>query len=669
MLINGDFSGTTLRTRLRRLLPWVSTAALGAFFVFALPALAQDPGLEALRSVGFSATDPRILIARIIRVALSLLGLVAIIIILYGGFLWMTARGDSKQIETAKKVLQNGLIGLVIIFTSYTIVSFIFAQFLGLRGLNPFAPLDTRPRPPCENCIDLGGGIIEDHYPERNATGVPRDIAVSITFKEAVRVVAAGEDNEETSFIANAVPKGQPFQGNPCPVRWCGELNADVFALQGQRTPDGDLEDVTDLQVYTADAKSFTLIPTAPLGSENGSTRHVATVTTELRKANGDAALVLGDYEWQFTVSNVLDLVPPSIERITPAEGTTAPTNSVIQIDFTEPVNPVAASGVYDPANGETFQNIVVLSATTGEPVRGSFTIGNGYRRVQFTTFEKCKTCSTDKTLSCQTNAQCAAGSTCGEQRNSCNQEMFCLPSGDLLRVVVRAATICATGKACPSGANGSIFDGIVDMSRNSLDGERALDKALPAGDGKAEGPDGTKDPLVDAPPFGDTYWWDFGTSNRVILGGLEIVGVSPLPEAAGVRSTDPFIATFNRQLSLAKPYQDPVDANKVYDPALIYESPDEQTWAPYPYGFTIRQQSVDGPCGNESCLQEDLRLVHQGLEDPNAAGAQAEKSYEPRIGSTIRDVYQQCFSPAKGPAATPGTVNLPVNEEVPVTP
>lgn len=70
--------------------------------------------------------DIRIIVARIIRIVLELLGIIALAIIIYAGFKWMTAAGDEQKVEDAKKQLVNGLIGLVIILVAYSIATFVF---------------------------------------------------------------------------------------------------------------------------------------------------------------------------------------------------------------------------------------------------------------------------------------------------------------------------------------------------------------------------------------------------------------------------------------------------------------------------------------------------------------------------------------------------------------
>jgi hypothetical protein len=79
---------------------------------------------------GLGTQDIRVTIARIIRAALGLLGIVTVVIIIYGGFLWMTAGGNDEQVGKAKKCIYYGIIGLVIIFAAYALTQFIFNQII-----------------------------------------------------------------------------------------------------------------------------------------------------------------------------------------------------------------------------------------------------------------------------------------------------------------------------------------------------------------------------------------------------------------------------------------------------------------------------------------------------------------------------------------------------------
>ncbi|MDD5527933.1 MAG: pilin [Patescibacteria group bacterium] len=81
-------------------------------------------------SAGLNNTDPRTIAANIIKIALGFLGVLAVVIILIGGFKWMTAAGNEEQIEEAKKVLMAGIIGLVIILASWGIANFVLSSLI-----------------------------------------------------------------------------------------------------------------------------------------------------------------------------------------------------------------------------------------------------------------------------------------------------------------------------------------------------------------------------------------------------------------------------------------------------------------------------------------------------------------------------------------------------------
>lgn len=98
----------------------------GPKFVWAQPSL----GLEYGQYTGLSAKDPRAIIASIINVLLSLLGVIALVIILIGGFLWMTSGGNEDQIKKAKKMLTAGVIGLAIILSAYSLARFVLTQLI-----------------------------------------------------------------------------------------------------------------------------------------------------------------------------------------------------------------------------------------------------------------------------------------------------------------------------------------------------------------------------------------------------------------------------------------------------------------------------------------------------------------------------------------------------------
>ncbi|MCX6793326.1 MAG: pilin [Candidatus Falkowbacteria bacterium] len=74
---------------------------------------------------GLGQRDPRDIVARVIRIILGFLGIVAVIIILLGGFKWMTAAGNEDKVAEARKLIISGVIGLVIIMAAFGIAQFV----------------------------------------------------------------------------------------------------------------------------------------------------------------------------------------------------------------------------------------------------------------------------------------------------------------------------------------------------------------------------------------------------------------------------------------------------------------------------------------------------------------------------------------------------------------
>lgn len=110
--------------------------SLGLISLLIVPALASaagtiDPGFGYIaNNIGMGTQDIRVTIANIIRVAMGLLGIVAVLIILMGGFKYMTAMGEEDKVKTAKKLITSGIIGLVIVLTAYAIATFVINSII-----------------------------------------------------------------------------------------------------------------------------------------------------------------------------------------------------------------------------------------------------------------------------------------------------------------------------------------------------------------------------------------------------------------------------------------------------------------------------------------------------------------------------------------------------------
>ncbi len=480
----------------------VKTALTVASFVLAV--FASLAVVHAVRAQGISANevlpdqvgqvigtgtqDIRITIARIVRVALGLLGTVALLIILYAGFIWMTAAGDAEKVDRAKRILTSAAIGLAIILSAFAITSFIISRLLGEgggaggAGGGSSAPSDIACIGLSATCPAgaLGNGIIESHYPGRNATGVPRNTRVVVTFKKKIdpASIIVGGANATVAILKSSQVVGT---SNQFPQKFAQSLTAadiDVAA-----TPDG----LTFVFVQKN-------CPTNCFGSPSENVFY----TVALRggssgiKLSGGADAFTGTfnsgYLWEFQVSTLLDTTPPTVSYLIPTDGETGvPRNSLIQVDFDEPVDPVSvASGLS-------------ITQTGGTVVQGVQQIGNQYQTVEFRTNQACGT-------------------------NSCGETVYCLPGNQTIGVRVKTDALTSTpplGIYPPSG--------VTDMAGNALDGN---------GNGTAEG--GPTDDHVSS----------FQTNNTIDLVPPKVVSQSPATLQGSIARDLKLAVTFSKLMS-----------------------------------------------------------------------------------------------------------------------
>jgi len=88
----------------------------------------QFGGSEGLDAPSGTLTS---MVGKIIKGILSLLGIVAVLLILYAGYLWMTAGGNEEDVKKAKAWIVNAIIGIIIIVLAYAITSFVIDKISG----------------------------------------------------------------------------------------------------------------------------------------------------------------------------------------------------------------------------------------------------------------------------------------------------------------------------------------------------------------------------------------------------------------------------------------------------------------------------------------------------------------------------------------------------------
>ncbi|MFA5359759.1 MAG: Ig-like domain-containing protein [Patescibacteria group bacterium] len=545
---------------------------------FVLAADAPNVGLSYAEGTGLSnSQDIRVIIAKIIRIVIGFLGIIAVGLIIYAGWLWMTSGGNEEKVEQAKKTLTNAVIGLIIIIASFAIASFILNKLIAATG----GDMANAPGGGTGGGVAaLGSGIIESHYPERNQKDIPRNTKIAITFKEAI---------DPTTIITD------------------GKINKDNIKIY--KTEDGVDGAVTFdvIAMKTDDNKTFVFKPTEYLGSPTEKIWYSVALGKNIKKATGDLAFgaIVGAiaYDWMFEVGTFIDTTPPKVESVIPQPSSTEPRNVVVQINFSEAVDPIAASGKVeiDQENCDnqecttgkklkigTFDNIQLSfdNSAVEHYIAGNFYISNQYKTVEFLTFDACGT-------------------------NSCGQTIYCLPGDKQIKAFINAATFD------PNTASAIFpYDGVVDMADNSFDGNA---------NGTAQGSQAQSS----LPPFnansqthegeGDDYFWLFNTNNTIDITPPKIEDVSPDIGISQVNLLAIPEATFSKYIM----------AKTLNSTSINFKS----SGASYNYWIT--------KINNDTDKKTTAYINHdQFNEDTN---------YAVQLTSGIQDQYQNCYTPCSG--------------------
>lgn len=567
---------------------------------------------------GVRSTDLYSLIGRIINIALGLVGVVLLGYLLFAGYLWMTSGGEMEKAERAQTMIRNAVIGLLIIVASFAIVNFILSQLAQVAGFG-----GSRDDGPAISPITfpsaagaLGGGIIEYHLPARDATGVPRNTSIIITFKEPIQLA---------SLIQGYDDGGTPEDLTD--DRPTTDLNTGTMRVIRRAVGGGSDQTLNGNQVqirFTEDRKTFVIRPNEWLGSPTVNTPY------RIELSPGRSGLLLEDgnpafgssspsgYAWEFEVSTLVDLTPPRITSVVPLRGVHAP-NTVIQVNFNEAIDPTSVAGVY--RSGRGFSNLEVSSALLGATgastrVEGEFRISNRYTTVEFTTFDMCG-------------------------RNACGREIYCLPRSSSVDVLVKAAHLSESppqARIVSAGA-GTIFDGVVDVASNSLDGNA---------DGTAQGPDA------------DNARWAFSTGAEPDLTAPRIqetspvIGPDPYPAGSSRIPVDQIPnATFGgggASPSASILQASTVNTDNVY--ITRQNEPPETTGDTF---WWVAYQSLLGSRGEPATGADAVRgrvsIGHRSYVPVPATVAGSSPPiapvYSPVLTSGLQNILQNCFKPS----------------------
>lgn len=63
-----------------------------------------------------------------INTVLGLIGIVAVVMMIYGGFQFLTSAGDAAKVAKAKNIVMYSVVGLVVAVLAYAIVNFVLSH-------------------------------------------------------------------------------------------------------------------------------------------------------------------------------------------------------------------------------------------------------------------------------------------------------------------------------------------------------------------------------------------------------------------------------------------------------------------------------------------------------------------------------------------------------------
>ena len=108
--------------------PFSILPALADEGLFGLDATAGPAGLK-------SARGPAAAAGLIVGYFLAFIGVVFFVLMVYGGILWMTARGSEEMIKKAQELIKSAIIGMIIVFLSYAVTQFVLSRLTSAVGI------------------------------------------------------------------------------------------------------------------------------------------------------------------------------------------------------------------------------------------------------------------------------------------------------------------------------------------------------------------------------------------------------------------------------------------------------------------------------------------------------------------------------------------------------
>lgn len=633
---------------------------VNAQIVVEQPAPQKDMfGLQPVgQTIGLGNDDIRLIVARIIRAALGLLGVVAIGLVIYAGFIIMTSEGNEEKMAQGKNILKNAVIGLVIILSAFSIASFIInslASATGVRGRSTSQP----PKITTFGGSGALGRVVRDHYPFRDQKDVARNTRIVVTFGlgiEPKTIVANTNrtcwtpdfsgptttcqtlDNQTVNVDTPLEQIKNPYYGDCLTAKadFKFELDCDTLVTSSvkiyESASSSVLINAAALTSYDKDgnAKSFVFVPYKFLGSDTNSIKYTVYLTNNIWAVGTDNGifenLFSQYYAWDFETGTGVDFDPPYVVAVNPGLGETAPRNRLLQIYFSEPVDPTVVEGYFNATDTAQFYSNIIVNTSSSLPIAGRWVMGNGYKTAEF-----------------------ISDFSCG--RNSCGQVRYCLPVSDKCsptdkscfepyEVLVKTAALMPPLN--PKSFAALPFTGVYDLAGNALNGNQQEEGKNLVANNQPKETSGDSKQITAENKLADNYWWGFDILNSIDKEAPYITNIAPDIEAEKIKGDEPLNMSFAKLLS-----QRSINDNS----ARLVEY----------WGQTANNEQF---CfDNNKCLDElwfapyanlateaGKRYTVLNMKHREFGPNDADFYYFPQIFSTLTDENQNCFYPGRGP-------------------
>jgi hypothetical protein len=332
------------------------------FFVGDVWAQGPNLGLGYVENTGLEAPaepDVRVLIANIVRYVLTFVGLIAVIFIIYAGFLWMTSNGDPAKVDRARKTLLNAASGLIVVILSFALVTFFINLWSDFTS-STYGNGKSKPGRVYNGIGAIGNCSIETVFPEPGQTDVARNTALIATFREPV-----DPDTICQAIVDDGICDNEPIIADRFRLFEKGMGDSCEYDSDTDTWINCDISNITEVLVSSTDNKTFFFLPVSYLGSESANVWHTAYLSNEILLLE-DSRPVFDTcakdyYNWSFEVSNRVDLEPPIVK-----EGGIFPPADNLQ-DISTPVSSVQAEGLI--AVSATKNPAALIDASATNPV------------------------------------------------------------------------------------------------------------------------------------------------------------------------------------------------------------------------------------------------------------------------------------------------------------